>query len=157
MKFIFYSVLILFVSCNKTSKSVATTPPKTDVSKVVITYEATPCFGHCPSYKITITGATQIITYQGFQNVDSIGTYTKPYPNDSIIALVNEFDKAKFFELEDKYLGYISDFPSQITTYTIDGKTKKVTDRQGAPPQLRELEGILRIIANPTGWKKTEE
>ncbi len=158
MKYILYSALIIVASCNKTSKSATThQQEKPDVSKVVISYEATACFGKCPMFTMTINGATQTITYVGSQNVEKLGTYTKHYEVDSIITLVNAFDKAKYFELNNEYLGHIVDFPSVITSYSNYGKTKKIKDRTGGPGELRDLERLLYIISNGEGWKKQEE
>ncbi len=156
MKYILYSAIILFASCNKTSKSATTStaPSKPDVSKVVITYSATACFGKCPCFTMTINGGTQTITYEGVQNVEKIGTFTKKYDADSIAALVKAFDQAKYFELKDSYLGQIVDYPSVITSYTNNGKTKKITDRQGAPAELRQLESLLFIISNGKGYRE---
>jgi len=157
MKYLFYSVLFLFASCNKTSKSITVPQQKQDVSGVIISYQASACFGKCPVFNMTINGSAQTITYSGRMNVEKIGVYTRHYEADSIAALVTAFEIARFYELNEKYLGKVVDFPSVIISYSNNGKSKTVTDRVDGPPQLKALENRLYILSNSQGWTKTEK
>ncbi|MBA3706173.1 MAG: hypothetical protein H0W84_09825 [Bacteroidetes bacterium] len=158
MKTLLYSVFILLLApCNgskKTAKTVETVV--NDNSKVLITFQRTPCFGKCPTYILTINGETKTATFKGEQNTEKIGTYTKRVSDAELTQLVAEFEKAKFYSLNDNYLGEITDFPSQITGYSNKGKAKKIEDRSGGPAELLLLEKMLDDFTNSEGWKKVE-
>ncbi len=70
--------------------------------------------------------------------------------------MILSFEKLKFDELQEQYLGHISDFPSKYITRTYKGKTKKVQDRSGGPENLHQLEKILEAYALSEGWKKEQ-
>ncbi len=83
-----------------------------------------------------------------------------------ILEIMNEFQKADFFSFKEYFsresdcpiLGY--DSPFKITTFTVNGKTKKVfhtyncRDRNGQffPRELSELESKIEEIINPYQW-----
>jgi hypothetical protein len=160
MKTLLYSLtILLFASCNSHKKTASTSAPVPliDYSKLSITYQRTPCFGKCPTYTLTINGATKTAIYKGEQNIEKIGMFTKPITEEEIKQFVDAFEKANFNGLNDAYLGEISDFPMDIITYSDKGKTKTVKDRDGAPAQLKVLEKTLNDFANTTeGWVKSE-
>jgi len=156
MKILICSVFALLLGpCNK-SKHLASTPVVKDNSTVSIIYQTTPCFGRCPVYTMTISAATKQITFLGKSDTEKIGTFTKTISDQEIADLVNAFEKANFFSLEDKYLGVITDFPSKYITYSHNGLTKKIQDRSGGPDVIHELEKLLETIANSEGWKRSE-
>jgi hypothetical protein len=158
MKLIISSIFILlFGTCGQNKKLAASAQTKPDVSKVQITYQRGACMGRCPSYLMVIDGATKKITFNGTQNVDKIGSYSKPITEEEIIKLIEAFNAADFNTLEDKYLGQIVDFPSKHISYSNNGKVKKVQDRSGAPEKLHVLETALEAIAdNKDGWTKDQ-
>lgn len=124
-----------------------------DLSKVEIVYQTTPCFGKCPVYSLTIHGSNKTMTFSGSKNTDKVGEFTKPVTEEQLKDLIKAFEAADFCNLEEKYLGQVVDFPSQYTSYTCNGKTKKVQDRSGAPEKLHQLEAKLKEIAeSKDGW-----
>lgn len=159
MKLLMYSFFLLLVAPCNSSKKLAKTEEtsKNDNSKVMITFQATPCFGRCALYTLTINGETKMATYLGTQNTEKIGTYTKPITEKELAALVKAFDDAKFNTLNDEYLGNITDFPIKIITYTNKGQTKKIKERSGAPEELIHLEKVLISYGESEGWKKTDD
>lgn len=155
-----YSFLLLLIAPCNSSKKLAKTEEEVSSnknSKVMISYQTTPCFGRCVLYTLTINGETKTATYLGTQYTEKIGTYTKPITEKELDALVKAFEDAKFNSLNDEYLGNITDFPIKIITYTNNGQTKKIKERSGAPEELIRLEKILNEYANSEGWKKTDD
>ena len=156
MKFIPFSILLLFLAPCNSPKTIASSQSSNDNSKVEIRFSKTACFGKCPVFTMTVSGAAKTITYTGKQNVKKLGTFTKPISNDSITILVREFDNIHFFDLNEKNMSGIPDLPSIITSYSNNGKTKTVEESTNKPSVLGNLEKILTEIANSEGWQKTE-
>ena len=157
MKLLMYSFFLLLIAPCNSSKKLAKTEEANKYSKVMITYQTTPCFGRCAIYTLTINGETKTATYLGTQNTEKIGTYTKPVTEKELEALVKAFQDAKFNSLNDEYLGNITDFPIKIITYTDNGQTKKIKERSGAPEELIHLEKVLIEYGNSEGWKKSDD
>ena len=152
-----YPFLLLFIAPCNNSKKLAESPTN-DNSKVTIIYQATPCFGRCPIYTLTINGESKTATFVGEKDTEKIGTYTKAVSKKELDEFVKAFEDAQFFSLNDEYLGNITDFPIKYITYTNNGKTKKIKERSGAPKALTDLEKLLNAYAiNEEGWKKTED
>ena len=157
MKFIPFSILLLFLAPCNSPKTIAKSQTEDDNSKVKIVFSKSPCFGKCPVFTMTISGTTKTVTYEGKQNVKKIGTYTKTISNDSISKLVKGFESAHFFDLDDKNSAYIPDLPSTFITFSNNGKTKTVEESTNKPSPLNDLEKQLTEIANSEGWQKAEE
>ena len=153
MKLILSSILLLFLApCNK-SKQLSNSAEKPDSNSTVnIVYQTTPCFGRCPTYTMTINGTSKQMSFVGTANTDKIGTFTKAISDAELTNLVAEFEKAKFFSLDNEYLGHIVDFPSKYITYSHNGLNKKIQDRSGGPEAIHILEKVLEEIANSEGW-----
>ena len=157
MKLLIYPFLLLFIApCNSSKKIIQSLTNNNN--KVTIVYKATPCFGRCPIYTLTINGESKTALFVGEKNIEKIGTYTKAISNKELEAFIKMFDDAQFFTLNDEYLGNITDFPIKYITYTKNGKTKKIKERSGAPKALTDLEKTLNDYAlSEEGWKKTED
>lgn len=158
--FLISSFLFLLAPCNASKKTTSKTQEQNtanDPKTVVITYRRTPCFGKCPTYTLTINGEKNSAVYKGEMNVDKIGEFEKKITDQQLKNFIQAFEKHRFFQLEDAYTTPAPDHPSKITSYTIDGKTKKIEDVQGAPADLRELEKLLEDFADSDGWEKTIE
>lgn len=156
MKLIIYSLFLLLAApCNK-EKQVAATSDKNN-SSVIISLKTSACFGKCPIYTLTINGESKTAVFNGEQNTEKTGLYSKTISSKELNEFVAAFEKAGFFSLDDEYLGHITDFPIKTITYTKDGKTKKIRERSGAPKELTDLIKMLDAYANSEGWKKTEE
>ena len=106
MKNILLIALLALAACNTSKTASNNTAEKKETAKenTIITYELTPCFGKCPVLIMTIDAQANMINYFGRMNTEKMGKYTKPYATDSINVLIQEFEKAKFFQMEDKYL-----------------------------------------------------
>jgi hypothetical protein len=152
------SFLLLLAPCNASKKATAETQNAvSDPKTAVITYRRGACFGTCPAYTLTINGSTKIATYKGDLHVAKIGEYEKKISDEQLKSFIEAFEKHHFFQLEDAYTTSAPDHPSKFTTYTIDGKSKKIEDIKGAPDDLKELEKMLEDFSESDGWEKVSK
>jgi len=123
-------------------------PSSTDVT---ITLERTICFGTCPAYTVTITGDGRV-EYEGKEFVQVKGRASATIRPQDVAALVEAFEKARYFELQDKYTANITDMPTTITSIRLDGRYKRIVDYYNAPPGLKELERLIDRVAGTEKW-----
>jgi Domain of unknown function (DUF6438) len=131
---------------------------------LMITLERTVCLGFCPVYKLTIT-ADGAVVFEGHQFVKQKGaTIKSAISRERLKQLMAEFDRVKFFSLEDDYMNnprvcaeYRTDNPSAFTSIRIDGKSKTVRHYHGCggpkvPKEITELENKIDEIVNTAQW-----
>ncbi len=150
MLFLIISTFIISGCCstknNESSFSYSETNP-------VLSLSRSACYGYCPTYNLTFKG-NGIATYEGFNHVDRIGLFEAKVSKEQLQRLMNRFNEIKFFEMKDLYDDMVTDIPTYTVTYTLNGKTKTVTDRFGSPQELRDAEKFMDEIANSLDWKK---
>ncbi len=130
--------------------------PGHDYGGAVITLEREVCFGRCPSYTLKIEGNGKV-SYEGRQFVAVTGAQSGQVSPDSVKVLVDEFFKMDYFALPDSFDSQITDVPHYITSISIDGKYKRVFDRDGAPAALHALEDRIDQVAGSGKWVVAEE
>jgi acetamidase/formamidase len=128
----------------------------------VITMERGACFGTCPIYKVAIT-SDGAVTFEGFNFVKTKGTATAQIKPEDFKKLVDEFEKIKYFSLDDSYTPgspgcgvSATDLPSAGTSIQIKGRTKSVSHYYGCQPSdvLRALSVLERKIDETAGTEK---
>lgn len=139
-----------------------------EYSDLVITLERTMCFGSCPAYSLTIYG-NGIGVYEGKFFVMVEGIQEFKLTKKQISLLVEAFEEAEYFSLEDYYSIAVTDMPSVTTSITFQGKSKLVyhyawcidyetvtipegQPRDAAPQALCALEDRIDEIINVTQW-----
>lgn len=128
--------------------------PPFSLQSVVITLERTRCFGECPVYVLTIRGDGTVI-FDGKEFVWSHGKHYAVIGQQQIRDLVGEFYRIDFFSLPHFTNVDFTDFPSAVTTITVNGTTKSVSHYHGdeaAPHELYELERKIDEAANSNYW-----
>jgi hypothetical protein len=138
--------------------------PQNAPQDLMITLERTMCFGTCPDYKLTIT-ADGAVVFEGRRFVKQEGKAIKSsISQEKLKELMAEFDRVKFFSLEDDYTnnrrvcdGLRTDHPSAVTSIRINGKSKTINHYYGCtgpkvPKELTELEGKIDEIVNTAQW-----
>lgn len=137
------SVLTVAAQEDPASKLTEVTP----ASKITeVTLERTPCFGYCPSYKVTLRSDGTII-YEGKKYVTMVGTYKgEAYGFERLAEFILAQD---YFNLKDNYRAGASDLPSAITSVVQDGNRKTIRDYGGGGPiglwgVEMSIDGILR-------------
>ena len=103
---------------------------------------------------MTLDGSKMMATFTGTENTEKIGNYSRPISSTEFSRFIEALDKANYKKLDDEYLGLVADFPIRELIVTIDGKTKKIRNRSGAPPALEELEQVFKRFATGDGWQK---
>ena len=124
-----------------------------DLEDVEISLERTVCFGFCPDYTVTVFGDGTVV-YEGRNYVAVEGEQRGQISQEQVRELVDEFYKARFFSMTDRYEQSVTDLPSQTTSITIDGETKTVYRYGFGPTRLAELEDKIDEIAQTEKWVK---
>ncbi len=123
---------------------------------IFLTMERTPCFGKCPSYKITIFNTGNVI-YEGFSFAQKEGKHIKKLSKKQLSEIQSQIDIIKLFELNDKYDSRITDIPSTHLYVIYKGKKKKIVDRVNAPEKLKKFEKLIDSIVIDDNLKKVAQ
>jgi hypothetical protein len=136
---------LIFASLTTSQPDLQNTTTPLVKESIFMTMERTPCFGKCPSYKITIFN-TGNVRYEGFQFAEKQGKYTKKLSKKQLVEIATQLEIIRLFELKDTYDSKITDIPSCILTFNYEGKRKKILDRDGAPSELRRFEKFIDAL-----------
>jgi hypothetical protein len=155
------AVFGLAAGCHGAGHSDHTVIPQNIPRDLMITLERTECFGFCPVYKLTIT-ADGAVVFEGRRFVKQEGaTIKSAISQERLKQLMAEFDRVKFFSLEDDYseirLSCPTDQPSAFTSIRINGRSKRINHYLGCgepkvPKELTELENKIDEIVNTAQW-----
>ena len=106
-----FSILALLLSsCSLMNNSIGN-----DYEHYQFIMSKTSCRGNCPVYSITLYGNGEI-SYEGFQNVNTIGRQQGSLQTDSVIAILQELNRMQYYDLKYEYSQQqITDMPSVIT------------------------------------------
>jgi hypothetical protein len=140
-------VRILALAVLLSSGAVAVQP----ADDVVITLERTTCFGSCPAYTVTVTGDGRV-EYEGRRFVHDIGRKSATISRADVARLMRAVERARYFDLEDRYTAPITDNPTTITTVRAAGRFKRVIDYIVGPPALKDLEHAIDVVAGTSLW-----
>jgi len=96
------------------------------------------------------------VLYTGRDYVAITGKHRIHIPQDSIHALFEKFEAARFFATFDNYSGGGTDGPTYIVRVSFDDRRKVVRDYQGRmsnmPDELTELERAIDAAAGMQVW-----
>ena len=109
----------------------------------------------CPAYSIIIAG-DGTVKYEGISSVRIRGKRTFTIPAEQVKQLLADFERIRFFELQDKYTE--KQLPNGLTqtidhsngttiTLKVGNKTKSVYNFYGAPKELVALQNKLDDIS----------
>lgn len=150
-----YSILTLLLSsCSLMNNTIGN-----DYEHYQFLMSKTTCRGNCPVYSITLYGNGQI-SYEGFQNVNTIGRQQGSIQTDSVIAILQELNRMQYYDLKYEYSHqHITDMPSVITQIIYSkngiGSSKQVVDYQGdksTPIELRKLYDRIESMIAQFHW-----
>jgi Domain of unknown function (DUF6438) len=158
------TLLVTSTGCQSDSHSGQAAIPQNIPQDLMVTLERTVCFGTCPDYKLTIT-SDGVVVLEGRHFVKREGaTIKSAISQERLKQLMEEFDRVKFFSLEDDYSDdrrvcdeLWTDNPSAFTSIRINGKSKTVKHYHGCrgpkvPKELTELENNIDKIVNTAQW-----
>ncbi len=130
-------------------------------SDTLISLRRTGCFGSCPDYSLTIT-ADGIVTFEGRLYVRVKGVARNRMSREKLRMLIEEFEIAKYFSLNDSYETekdgcpeVWTDYPATFTSIRVNGKSKSISHYYGCqggegsfvyPNSLTELESRIDEI-----------
>ncbi len=126
-----------------------------DVSKMTKRIEMSkgPCFGSCPVFTLTIY-EEGLATYEGQRFTDRMGLHTKRLDQETLRAVIREFEEADMWRYQNSYKAQIPDLPTVTITYHEEENSKTVKGKDGRPEKIVELEAMLDAIANSGGWEQ---
>ena len=137
-----------------------------------ITLQRTACFGSCPDYTVTIDGQGNVEfrtrgenfpgefeVHRSFSRSDGIllsGTHSDKIDKSVVAELVEQFQEAAFFSLQDEYRAQITDNPAYILTIDTGTASKTVVDyvgkEVGMPQVVSELQDAVDQAAGTARW-----
>ena len=140
--------LLIFTSLN--NNEVKTSASSTTLLKesLMLTMERTPCMAQCPNYTIRIFN-TGKVEYNGIDFVEKKGNYSSTLSPTQIKQLTDKIEAIQLFGLQDKYNTDRRDIGACALYVSIDGKKKKIFDRDGGPDALKEFEKLVdKLVLN---------
>jgi hypothetical protein len=141
-----------------------------------VSLERTRCYGWCPSYLIVVF-ADGRVEYEGREFVKATGKALRQLSRVDLEKLVDEINRANYFNLRDRYAReedgcptVWTDSPVAITSVRADGRLKTIRHYHGCqddernssvvsiyPRALTELEDQIDRIVKTEEWIGTEE
>lgn len=135
-------------------------------SDTLIYLERYGCYGYCPVYSLTIHADGSVI-YQGEKDVQTIGEVRGAISEAELRRLVNTFGEARFFSLQDDYVGpndedckqFAYDLPGLYIALTFNGTTKQIHHNLGCwgfrgEAELTALEELIDEVVDAEQWVK---
>jgi len=147
---------LIFTSLTATAPAVQKKEQIPVKESIFITMERTPCFGKCPSYKITIFNTGNVV-YEGLQFAEKQGKYKKKLTKSQLSEIGVQLELINLFELKDKYDSKITDIPSCILYFNYEEKIKKILDRDGAPDKLKKFEKFIDALVITDNLEKVNK
>lgn len=128
-------------------------PGKND--SLLISMERTPCYGTCPTYKFSVykDGYTE---YEGIRFVNKEGHYYTILSKENLKKINDKARDIRFYYFKDEYIDRgITDFPTTIIVYNLQGNRKQVIDGYDETPRdLKDFELFLDQIMDNSVWMK---
>ncbi len=158
--------VLLLASCADSSPSAAPTatadPALADLVITMTrgTYPANTtddsCRRPCPEYSLTIRGDGSVV-YEGFQNVDTIGTRSDQIPLEDVSLLVRRFEESGFFELPTDFHCQITGVDATVTSVRRGDREHRierchVPDELGRLTELEKIETLIDELTDSIRW-----
>lgn len=127
-----------------------------NADSLLISYERTPCFGQCKTFKTSIYKSGFAI-YQGKNFVNNIGNFQGRISEENLESIKSVIEEIDYFSFEPEYDNpNVTDLPSVITEVRMDGKKLKIKNRYQGPKDLNKLYNQLDVILEETEWNELE-
>jgi len=130
-------------------------PEVRDWASVRITLRRTACLVGCPEYQVQIDGSGDAL-FTGTYPVQ--GERRRHVSREALEGLLEVFRKANYFSLDREYKVEATDWPTYITSVSIDGRAMSVTDygglQAGMPVSVQDVEDAIDDVAGTRDWLK---
>ncbi len=145
--------------------------PAVDPNKVVVTLKRGACFGSCPDYSVSVSGAGVVhfstdenaipgasVVHRRFNGNGVLwpGVHTAQIDPAVAKQLIERFRQISFFGLKDAYICPATDLSATQLTFVAPGLKKQVFDYfgecVGMPHDVVELENEIDRIAGTARW-----
>ena len=156
--FIILSAIVFSFSCKSKEKAVQLNTTAAD-TVLLASIERTPCFGKCPTYKVTIYQSGYSV-YNGKQNVKNIGLFSTRLEKSKVEEIKNFIEQNKILDMNDEYKNpRIADYPGTFTEASLNGKYKHILEMDPqAPKQLKDFQKFLdSFFTDETNWQPLQK
>jgi len=146
--------------------------PPIDRDKLLITLQRSACYGSCPDYLVTVDGRGHVVfvtspmaadevtdLHRAFSRSNGVlvdGRHEDTIAADQVDRLVEQFRSASFFDLQDEYVGRVTDNPTFVLTIDTGNGIKRVVDyvgkSAGMPAVVTDLERAVDATAGTARW-----
>lgn len=167
--FLFIAIFAASISCKSQKKAAAEEAKANEAAadtlvmmveqkteprdSLVISFEKTPCFGHCPVYNVKIYESGFAI-YEGRNFVEKMGMYATRFDSAEIEKIYNKALDIGYFDLKNEYNDpLITDLPSTISRIHFGGQDHKIRARFNTPKRLVEFHDNLAVTLLEKNWK----
>lgn len=123
---------------------------------VLFSQQKTPCYGYCPTYELTVFEDGSVIFF-GEAHIEPLGKHVSRLNELELLSFKKEFEKIRFFELEDNYYKEVSDLSTTYVYYKDGLREKKIMDYYGAPIELKALERKIEELIGKLAWQAIKE
>lgn len=132
---------------------------------VLATIDRTPCYGSCPSYRVTVSSDGRV-TWYGQSHVKTMGQATATLTGAQLKALRAAFEAAHYLDLTDDFAcREVTDHPWVHTSFSDGKREKKIRHYHGCSSKpdrahleaLNTLEGEIDRIVGTARWIGTNE
>ena len=160
------AIAVIAVGCVDVSPSAAPTATADPaLADLVITmtrgaYPAEPaedsCRGPCPDYSLTIRGDGSV-EYEGFQNVDTVGTQRAQILQEDVSLLLRRFEESGFFELPEDFHCQVLGVGATVMSVRLGDREHGIerchtSDKQGRLAALEKIEQLIDELTDSARW-----
>lgn len=135
--------LIVLINCKPAKKDIA-----------FIDFKATPCFGTCPVFTMSIKEDGTADYHAGrFNNLN--GHFTSVIHQPQLDSLMTLIESAHVFNLKNNYSSSWTDHPTYTFTVKLkNGRSKKIVDYGPVgPDELKRVYDFIFTLRNTQDWK----
>ncbi|MCX7605818.1 MAG: DUF6438 domain-containing protein [Bacteroidia bacterium] len=140
---------VAFRQCETKSKKAQSQTHTSSETALYIKVARTPCFGRCPIDVVELL-PDGTVRYEGERFVSRLGVYTRRLSAAERKEAERILRESSFHQYAEVYDNPgITDLPSLILVYRLEGSEKKITCRTGCPPDLPEkIERLRAFLAD---------
>ncbi len=135
-------------------------PARVDRGSLEFELERNGCFGSCPSYTVSVSGAG-LVQFDGRELVAVPGHHSARVSGYAVTDLLARFRSADFLSALPEYKGNWTGKQTQQLTLKINGQTRTVIDYagfdEGLPLAVKQLEDAIDNTAGTERWVKGNE